>query len=279
MQRNLLILTGLILATRFASGGTTDGTKSTMEMSFKAQSDGTMQKYVLRLPTEFDATQPHDLVIALHGHSSDRQQYITDARGECKGARDVAAKHSMIYVAPDYRGNSWMGPAAEADMVQLIGELKQKYKIRKVFLVGGSMGGTSVLIFTALHPNLVDGVSSQNGIASMMDYRNDAAGIFAAIQASYGGSPAKAVAEYRKRSPLFVPEKFTMPVAITVGEKDTVVPPQTALQLAEAIQKKGNRDVLVIARKNGAHATNYEDTVAALEFVIERATKSGVPWN
>ena len=51
--------------------------------------------------------------------------------------------------------------------------------------------------------------------------------------------------------PLFAPEKFTMPVAITVGEKDTIVPPQSTLQLAEAIKKKGNRNVLVIARKDG----------------------------
>lgn len=239
-----------------------------METTFKAQLDGTTQKYVLSLPAEFDAAKPHDLLIALHGHGADRQQYIKDGRGECKGARDVAAKHSMIYVSPDYRGNSWMGPAAEADLVQLIGELKQQHKIRRVFLVGGSMGGTSALIFTALHPDLVDGVSSQNGIADLTTYRQSFAGIDAAIKASY-----KDEAEYRKRSPVFVPEKFTMPVAITVGEKDNIVPPASTLQLAEAIQKKGNKNVLVIARKEGGHATNYDDTVKALEFVIERATK------
>ena len=258
-----------MLAAPFASGATTNGLESTMEMTFKAKLDGSTQKYIMRLPAQCDASKPHDLVLAFHGHSSDRQQYIKDGRGECKGARDVAAKHSMIYVSPDYRGNSWMGPVAEADMVQLIDELKQQYKIGRVFLVGGSMGGTSVLIFTALHPNLVDGVSSQNGIADLTNYRQSFASIDAAIQASYGPEPA----ERRKRSPLFVPEKFTMPVAITVGEKDNIVPPQSTLQLAEAIQKKGNKNVLVIARKDGGHVTNYEDTIKALEFVIERAAK------
>lgn len=237
-----------------------------MENTFKAQFDGTTQKYVLSLPAQFDAAQPHDLLIALHGHGADRQQYIKDGRAECRGARDVAAKHSIIYVSPDYRGNSWMGPAAEADLVQLIGELKAKYQIGKVFLVGGSMGGTAALIFSALHPELVAGVSSQNGIADLTNYRQPFAGISDAIKVSY-----KDAAEYRKRSPLFFPEKFTMPVAITVGEKDTIVPPQSTLLLAEAIQKKGNRNVLVIARKDGRHDTNYDDTVKALEFVIERA--------
>ena len=220
-------------------------------------------------------------MIALHGHGSDRHQYANDPRPECRAARDVAAKHEMIFVSPDYRGNSWMGPAAEADMVELIGELKQKFKVRKVILVGGSMGGTSVLIFTALHPDLVDGVSSQNGIASLMNYDNAFAGIADAIKLSYGGKATETLtgfrqrdsAEFRKRSALFVPQKFTMPVAITVGGKDTIVPPQSTIALAEAIRKT-NPDVLLINREDGGHSTSYEDTTKALEFVIERVGKS-----
>src|ERR1700722_6272539 len=251
------------------------------EKTFTAHSDNTEQKYILRLPAQFDEQQPHDLMIALHGHGSDRHQYANDPRAECRAARDTAAKHEMIFVSPDYRGNSWMGPAAEADMVQLIGELKQEFKVRRVILVGGSMGGTSVLIFTALHPELVDGVSSQNGIASLMDYDNAFAGIADAIKISYGGNATETLAqfrqrepaEFRKRSALFVPEKFTMPVAITVGGKDTIVPPQTTIQLAEAIRKT-NPDLLLINREDGGHATSYEDTVKAMEFVVERANNA-----
>eukprot|EP01051_Picozoa_sp_SAG22_P026304 SAG22_NODE_8233_length_672_cov_1.359511_1_plen_100_part_01 len=62
-----------------------------------------------------------DLLLALHGHGSDRKQFATSNRGECAGARAVAARHGMVYVSPDYRPTtSWMGPAAEADDVQLL---------------------------------------------------------------------------------------------------------------------------------------------------------------
>ena len=131
------------------------------------------------------------------------------------------------------------------------------------------MGGAAALIFTAWHPNLVDGVSSQNGIADLTNYRQSFACIFDAIRQSYGNAPA----ECRKHSPVFTPEKFTVPVAITVGQKDAIAPPQTTLQLAEAMQKKGNRNVLVISRKDGGHDTNYDDTDRTLEFVIERSVQ------
>ena len=257
-----------------------DDPRPPAEKTFTAEFDGTRQGYVELLPPRFDPGKPHHTVLALHGHGADRHQYAADPRDECRGARDVAAKHGMILVSPDYRGNSWMGPAAEADLVQLIKQRKRENPAGKVFLVGASMGGTSVLIFTALHPELVDGVSSQNGIASLMEYDNEFAGIADAIKRAYGGTDQETLAQFRKRqpeefrqrSPVFHPEKFRMPVAITVGRKDLMVPPETTIRLAEAIRKT-NPDVLLIDRKEGGHATNYPDTFAALEFVIERALK------
>jgi outer membrane protein assembly factor BamB/pimeloyl-ACP methyl ester carboxylesterase len=240
------------------------------DVSFKAAVDGTEQRYVLMLPQGFDATKTNHVLIALHGHGSDRWQYARQDRGECKGARDAAARHGMIFVSPDYRGNSWMGPQAEADVAQIIAELRARFKIGKVILAGGSMGGTSALTFAALHPELVDGVCSQNGLANFLGYHQEAAGIAKAIVASFGGTETEQPAEYRRRSAEFHAEKFTMPVAITTGGRDTSVPPASALRLAEAI-KKHNPRVLVIHRPETGHTTSYEDTVAALEFVINAA--------
>lgn len=239
-----------------------------VEVEFKADVDGSKQLYMEMLPKDFDAKQTHDLMIALHGHGSDRTQYVTLGRGECKGARDVAAKHGMIFVSPDYRAKtSWMGPKAEADMVQIIGLLRKKHKIGKVFLVGGSMGGTSVLIFAGLHPELVDGVSSQNGTANMVEYQNFAP----AITESYGGDKKQKPDEYKKRSPELFPERLTMPLAFTTGGKDTAVPPDSVRRLAEALKKAKRDDVLYNERVDNGHSTSYQDTVEALEFVIKAA--------
>ena len=251
------------------------------EGQFKAAYDGTQQKYLILLPQDFAANAPHDLLMAFHGYGSDRMQYITQNRGECLGAREVAARHNMIFVSPDYRAPAgWMGPAAEADTVQLLAELKKTYNIRKVFLVGASMGGAAVLTFATLHPDLVDGVSSQNGTANLLDYNVNVSNIQAAIKNAFGGHKDETPeahkkrdpGEYQKRSSELHPEKFTMPVSFTIGGKDEIVPPDSVVRLAEALRKT-NPHVLLIKRPTEGHSTNREDTVAALEFVIENAGK------
>ena len=253
---------GLRLGGAFA--GTSD---EPQDIPFTAKADGSEQRYVELLPAGFNATETHDVLLAFHGHGSDRWQFIRDARGECRGSRDVAARFGMIFVSPDYRAKtSWMGPLAEADTVQLIAELQQRHKVGRVFLVGGSMGGTAVLTFAALHPDLVAGVCSLNGTANHVEYDK----FQDAIAASFGGTKAQVPEEYRKRSAELRPEKFTMPTALTTGGKDTAVPPQSVLRLAEKLKQAG-RKTLLLHRENGGHATTYEDTTAALEFVLREA--------
>lgn len=239
-----------------------------IEAAFKAKVDKTVQKYVVMLPADFDAQKQHHLLIVLHGHGSDRWQYIREDRGECKGARDMAARHGLILVSPDYRAStSWMGPKAEADMVQLIGLLRKKYKVGKVLMAGASMGGASALIFAALHPTLVQGVVSQNGTANMVEYE----GFPKAIAASYGGNKKQKPAEYRKRSPELMPKRFTMPIAFCVGGKDTSVPPDSVRRLVARLKKLKKKDVLLIDRKNRGHSTSYQDTITAMGFVVKAA--------
>ena len=246
------------------------------EIDFKADFDGSIQKYIIRLPGDFDPDIEHDLMIGLHGHGSDRYQFAQEERGECKGARDVASRHQMVFVSPDYRAKtSWMGSAAEADMVQLIGLLKDQYKIRKVFIVGASMGGTAVLTFAALHSDMVDGVCSLNGAANLLDHTVNVAGIQEAIKNSFGGRPdetpeeykSRNADEYKKRSAEYHPEKFTMPLAITASGQDLIVPSTSVLRLVQAVRKQ-NPKVLVINRPNEGHLTSYEDTVTAIEYII-----------
>ncbi|MCC7420258.1 MAG: alpha/beta fold hydrolase [Planctomycetaceae bacterium] len=245
-----------------------DPTKAASEdVVFKANSDHSEQRYVLIKPSGFDATKETPALIALHGHGSDRWQFVKDNRAECRAARDVAAAHGMLFVSPDYRARtSWMGPRAESDVVQIIEDLRKQYRIGKVLLCGGSMGGTGALTFTALHPDLIAGVASLNGTANLVEYPN----FLPAIAESYGGTKAEAPDEYRRRSAEFFPEKFTMPLAITTGGKDTLVPPASALRLAEAVRKK-NPNVLVIHHPDGGHSTDYDDSRKAIEYVVRLA--------
>lgn len=68
------------------------------DIPFKSTVDGTEQRYVELMPPDFDPANYHDLVITLHGHGSDRWQFIKNPRDECRAMRDVAKK-----IWSDYR--------------------------------------------------------------------------------------------------------------------------------------------------------------------------------
>ncbi len=275
MSRAQVCLVGLLAAALVAAVGASEP----RDISFVAAPDQSDQRYVLLLPEVFDPAQPHDLLVCLHGHGSDRWQFVRADRGEARAARDIAKQHNMILVSPDYRATtSWMGPAAETDLVQIIRELRKKHPIRRLVLAGGSMGATSALTFTALHPDLVDGVVALNGHANHVEYRN----FQEAIQASFGGTKEAIPEEYRKRSAEFFAEKFTMPIAITAGGQDTSVPPESVMRLGQAIQKR-NPFVRLDFSDTRGHETDYEASIAAYAFVLRalasKAVRSSVSIN
>lgn len=240
------------------------------DVTFTSALDGSEQRYVELLPTTHAEGETRDVLLAFHGHGSDRWQFVNDPRAECRILREVAAGFGLIYVSPDYRAKtSWMGPAAEADVLQILAELKQRHRVGKVFLAGGSMGGTAVLSFAALHPELVDGVCSLNGTANLVEYGN----FQEARTVSFGGSKAEKPDEYQKRSAEFFPDKFTMPIAFATGGRDETVPPHSVQRLARRLRKDGRR-VLHLHLEEGGHSTNAEDTKTAIEFILREARRN-----
>ena len=237
------------------------------DVSFTSNFDGAEQKYVLFLPESFEPDAAHDVLIALHGSGSDRWQFATQAGDEFQAARDIAAEHNLIYVSPDYRGPSWMGPSAEADMVQIISELKETYLVSRVLLCGSSMGGACSLSFAVLHPELIDGVASTNGLANFLDYEN----FQEAMQKSYGGTKDEIPLEYKNRSAEYWPEKLTMPIGMAVSGKDTIVPPDSVRRLAKVLEIIGHPDVMLVYRPELGHETSYADARAVLEFILEKS--------
>lgn len=236
------------------------------DRAFHAQCDGTTQRYVLMLPKGLEANEPVDLVVALHGHGSDRWQFIRHNRGECRGLRDAAARYGMIFVSPDYRAKtSWMGPDAESDVLQILDEMEEQYRVRHTFICGGSMGGTAAMTFAVLHPDRVDGVVALNGTANLVEYT----GFQDAISQSFGGTKKEVPDQYKRRSAELHPDRLTMPMAATIGGHDRLVPPDSVRRLFAVLKKLG-RPVLLIDRPEGGHSTDYEDTTAAIRFVVEK---------
>ena len=257
----------LFLCVLMLSIGNLNAQFTLKDTTFVANVDGTNQKFILMIPTNYDVTKPHDMLIALHGHGSDRNQFATDTRDECKSARDFAFKHQMIYISPDYRATtSWMGPKAEADVVQIIDIIKTKYGTQKVFITGGSMGGTSAMTFASIHPDLISGVTAMNGHANHLEFT----GFQDFIASSYGGTKVNIPAEFKKRSAEYWPEVLNMPIALTVSGLDNTVPAASFIRL-ENILKQLNRKVQLIIRPDLGHLTVYADAMASFDYMYNAA--------
>jgi len=240
-----------------------------IDVEFTAKIDGSAQRYVVMLPKNLEPDKPVDLMVLLHGHGSDRWQFIAADRDECRGLRDAAASYGMMVVSPDYRAKtSWMGPKAEADMLQILDILREKYSIRYTLVCGGSMGASSALTFAGLHPDRVDGVVALNGTANHVEYNR----FQDAIAQSFGGTKAQVPREYERRSAELNAEKLTMPIAATVGGRDQSVPPDSVRRLFARLKQQGRR-VLLIDRPEGGHSTTYADTLAAARFVAEQVRR------
>lgn len=64
-----------------------------------------------------------------------------------------------------------------------------------------------------------------------------------------------------------------MPMSITAGGSDTVVPPQSVLQLYDTVKNTNPKNPKTVSfyRATGGHSTNYVDNAVALEYVIQNA--------
>ena len=170
-------------------------------------------------------------IVVIHGHGSTGDQIFTrkdilelwlpEFRGCGAGLLSV-----------NLRGNAWMGPAAAHDLHQLITHMRDKFELRRTLLCSGSMGGTSNLIYGVLHPEDVDAIVARGAATDLATYqpwcmrqeRPVMQQIGAAIAAAYGGTPEECPDLYRRHSAVEHADRLTMPVALSHGGADQVIP-------------------------------------------------------
>ncbi len=250
-----------------------------IERDFIADFDGTRQTFLLLPPC--DPQRVETLVVALHGHGSHQEQFMTpeiydDALGQ---AVRFAQAENLLYVTPEYRGNSWMNAAATADIRQLIALLRVEFPVRRVVLVGGSMGGTSVLTFAALHPEGIDGVVSLCPATDIAALFHELTGgpwafIASAIRESYGGTPEDCPAEYALRSSLHHAERLTMPIILVHGDADQVLHVRHVRELVARLHALG-APLDYTELPNGDHDAPVAHLTDALGEIIHRINRMG----
>ena len=240
--------------------------------------DQTKQEYLLAAP-RVEPAYPRALLIYLHGHGSDRNQgFDQSIFGESfRRLRVECERRGFAYATLDYRGKtSWMNPPAEADVTQLIGNLKKRLRVKEVYLTGASMGGTSALAYAVRHPELLSGViaicpatdigkygvwcSTKDGLLKQLSD---------AISEIYKATPEENRKLFAGRSVVGNHSKLTMPVVVVHGELDTIIPVDGSRKLA-ALMRRDGQTLLYQEIKGGGHDTPViqADWRRYLDFII-----------
>ena len=214
---------------------------------FNCSADGSKWPYLIQLP----ASEPSAILLYLHGHYSDETQGMTtgiyeDAFGKL---RRECLRRNWAYVCAYYGGNTWMGQLAEGGLADLIGILRAEYPGRKVYLSGGSMGGSSALVFAVRRPELIDGVIARCPAGDIESYyafvREQDGAVFesisAAIRMHYTIDGRDLATELKARSALRNAERLTMPVVISHGAADATIPVDATRRLVIRLQELGAR--------------------------------------
>lgn len=218
-----------------------------VESCFLSYADGSKQPYLLALPDG----RPEGVAIYLHGHGSDRRQGFDEQvyDGCFRKLRQELNARGIAYATLDYRGPaSWLSREAEADITQMAELLRARLGVRKVYLTGGSMGGSCALAFAVRHPGMLSGVVALCPATDIAQYHDwcerqhmnlltdEIAG---AIEASYGGPPSANPAFYAGRSAIRNWRALRMPLVVVHGDSDSLIPVSLSRQLNERMQTSG----------------------------------------
>lgn len=212
-------------------------------------------------------------VVVIHGHGSHADQLFTRADIRDAWLPALLASGAGI-VTPNLRDNAWMSPAAATDLHALLAWLRSSHGARNFILFSGSMGGTSNLLYAALHPEDVAACVALGAATDLAGYdawcQRQPAGstqrdIGTAIETAYGATPAVAPELYQRHATLRQCGQLTMPVFFAHGGADALIPVGQARQLAAAMAARPTFEYVEIP--GGDHDSPLWDRRALAFFV------------
>lgn len=136
-----------------------------MLKSYYSALDDSWQTYSLAVPRDYTGDKPYPLIVQLHGHGGNRPYQGHAAR----------ASAGVIVAAPQGRGSIDYMLAAEADVLQVVEQVRQDYRIDpdRIVLEGHSMGGTGSWNLGGKYPDIFSCIAPVAGNTNHAVFFND----------------------------------------------------------------------------------------------------------
>jgi dipeptidyl aminopeptidase/acylaminoacyl peptidase len=259
-----------------------DATKfARVELESYPARDGTKIPVLVRRPdpARCAAQVPCPVIVSFHGGPE------SQARPGFNVGAQMFVDAGFVYVEPNVRGSdgygkTWLhaddGPR-RLDVITDIDDaakwarsrFAEAGKATRVGIFGGSYGGYSVLMGMTMFAGAYDAGVDVVGISDLRTFLRNTAPYRRILRISEYGDPDRDAEALAKLSPMTYVERARAPLLIMQGASDPRVPAGEAVQIHDALERRGVACNLMIFPDEGHGAQKRENRVLMLGGAIE----------
>lgn len=232
--------------------------------------------YFALAPTAVNAPKGDiTLFVYLHGMNGDYLEPFEMPKGKPIGPVLIDHYPNALILSCNYRGSASFGSdAALADISQNIRQIAEQYPVKKIILVGTSMGGMTVLNYAACAPADIQGkirgivsIEGTGDLAKLYNVTREPL-IKAALVQSFGGTPTQKPQIYKNHSYIYNKNRLpqSVRVAVVSSNRDQLVPPELQNDVINALNSNRNPNKLI--QIDSSHVFVPDNTIMqAIDFV------------
>ena len=145
----------------------------------------------------------------------------------------------------------------------------------RLVVMGGSAGGTTVLMALALHPGVFRAGVNFYGVSDMFGLDEETHKFEAHYNATMLGALPQAAAVYRERSAIFFADKIVDPLIVFQGSDDNVVKQNQSDRIVESLRRRNVRHEYHVYQGEG-HGWRKAETIEACFTSLERFLRANI---
>ncbi|MFO1312770.1 MAG: prolyl oligopeptidase family serine peptidase [Burkholderiales bacterium] len=251
-------------------------------VSYPAQ-DGTPIPAFVRVPKgcapdENRDADPCPVIVIFHGGPE------SQARPGFSLYRQLLVDSGYVVFEPNVRGSDgygrkWLDADNGPRRLEVIGDIrdagsyvKERFarngKAPKVGVTGGSYGGYATLVAMTMFAGTYDAGVSVVGMSNLESFLRNTAPYRRALRNSEYGDPVRDAEALRKLSPVTYIDRVKAPILIIQGVNDPRVPVGEALQMHDALRKRGTEAQLMLFPDDGHGASRRKSAAQQIGHTI-----------
>jgi dipeptidyl aminopeptidase/acylaminoacyl peptidase len=250
------------------------------ELESYSARDGTKIPVFVRRPdpSRCGASVPCPVVVSFHGGPE------SQARPGFSVGAQMFVDAGFVYAEPNVRGSDgygkrWLHADDGPRRLEVISDIedaakwaRSRFAVQgkepKVGIFGGSYGGYSVLMGMTMFAGAYDAGVDVVGISDLRTFLRNTAPYRRILRISEYGDPDRDADALAKLSPMTYVERTKAPLLIMQGASDPRVPAGEAIQIHEALERRGVPGTLMIFPDEGHGAQKRENRVLMLGGAI-----------